>query len=220
MAKKKELNAQQYKMAAPGAGALIYLPHFDNNATYNGVAPNIIGLSVLISRRTAEVGEGLGIFGGGFFNCNTLIDKPVGTILTVEEEAYRECGIEENPGFTGIMPFNVFEDRAQSLTNFVVRTQETEKDQAGVHAPMYLGVRTTVTEFRAIEALPESSERSGALVKAFVDWSPTAIIPRSHPEQYTNVSHSLSGVDFFHPHEKRAFGMLAWLAQRNKLWLN
>lgn len=190
------LNAQTYKLAAPGCGVIVY--RRDENG----------GITVLLSRRSASVGKGYGITGGGFVECGDLMAKPLGTISENVDEAYREAK-EENPGFENIISLAAFRERCQPLAGFTVRTA----DSSGVHACNYYGLRVTDAEWEAIRQLPPSDERNGDLVPTALIWLRT--IKRDKPEDHIVLN---GARDFFHQHELRAFGMLAWLAANNRLW--
>lgn len=190
------LNTQTHKLAAPGCGVIVY--HRDDNGS----------ITVLLSKRSAKAGVGYGITGGGFVECGDLMAKNIGTLLESADEAYREA-CEENPGFGDIITLAQFRERAQPLASFNVRTP----DSNGVHACTYFGLAVNKEEWDAITRLPPSDERDGELVAALLIW--TRNINRTKPEDYI-VLHGAG--DFFHAHEQRAFGMLAWLASRNRLW--
>lgn len=190
------LNTQTHKLAAPGCGVIVY--RRDENGS----------IIVLLSKRSAKVGVGYGITGGGFVECGSLMAKSIGTILESADEAYREA-LEENLGFGDIISLAQFRERAQPLASFAVHTA----DSNGVHACTYFGLAVSKAEWDAMTALPPSDERDGDLVPALLIW--TRNINRTKPEDHI-VLHGAG--DFFHAHEQRAFGMLAWLASRNRLW--
>lgn len=190
------LNAQTYKLAAPGCGVIVYRQDAKG------------GLTVLLSRRAAKVGEGYGITGGGFVECGDLMEQPVGTISENTDEAYREAK-EENPGFDEIFSRETFRERCQPLAGFSVRTA----DSSGVHACSYYGLRVNDAEWAAICRLPPSDERDGDLVPVPLIWLRT--INRHKPEDHIVLA---GASNFFHQHELRAFGMLAWLAANKRLW--
>lgn len=205
----EQLNPQNWKLAAPGAGVIVFRPRYYPCPQGDVYDESMGAIDVLLSRRTAKVGKGYGITGGGFVECGALMQKPVGCISRAEAEAWREA-VEENPGFEDIVPYDVFLERAQMLTSFAVRAA----DANGIHAASYLAFCATPAEYDAIASLPPSDEREGELV------SVTLSVEQNVRRAHAGEDVQFEGKDaFFHAHELEAFGQMVWLAQRNKLWL-
>lgn len=187
------LNQQTYKMAAGGAG-LIAFSRIDERQ-----------IQVLLSERAQSVGKGLGITGGGFVECDDVYNSPVGTIVPLTHEAYRE-GVEENPGFEKVLSLRGFDRRSQYLTSFAVRTD----DANGVHIVCYFGLELSDAEFEAVSDLPPSDERVGALVATDLNWTPESL-QADTPQAQINMA----GMDrFYHQHELHSFVALAKLLER------
>lgn len=188
------LNHQNNKLAAPGAGIIAF------TRTHLGE------VKVLLSRRAESVGEGFGITGGGFVECGDVFSSPVGTVVPLTHEAYRE-GVEENPGFDKVISRDEFNRRARHLTSFAVRTD----DANGVHVATYYGLELDKGEFEKVAALPPSDERVGDLIVADLSWTSESL-QASTPEAQINME----GMDrFYHQHELYAFVALAKLLERD-----
>ena len=182
------LNHQNYKLAAGGAGMIVFtrLP----NGTIN----------VLLSRRDKSVGEGLGISGGGFLNLDEFTSQPAGAILPLTQEAYREA-VEENPGFDHIITGDMFDKRAFHLTSFAVRTA----DQHGAHIVCYYGLELDEEEFAQVKALPPSEERVGDLIATDLSWRQENLADKNPLERFDMYGKE----KFYHQHELYAFSALA-----------
>jgi hypothetical protein len=205
------LNPQGWKMAAPGAGVIVC---------------QLLGLReirFLASLRAKSVGEGHGITGGGFVECNKLYKEPVGTIAQTADEAHREAR-EENADFDKVISVDEFLKRAQPIALFNVRTS----DLNGVHAvTMYsLCVKDDAEWERFVLLEPgvdESGkiERIGPLLEYTMRW--TSDISLREPEKavtFTGVDGEQLPFDcFFHAHEVRAIASIAWHAENERLWL-
>ena len=181
------LNHQNYKLAAGGAGLIVF------TRTENGA------VKVLLSQRDASVGEGLGITGGGFLNLDEFNQQPAGNILPLTHEAYRE-GVEENPGLEKIINRDDFAARARHLTSFAVRTT----DQHGIHIVCYYGLELSQDEFNAVQALPPSEEREGALIAADLSWTKESLEKNDLLARFEMVGKE----SFYHQHELYAFSAL------------
>ena len=178
------LNHQNYKMAAGGAGVIAYKKGEGQQAF------------VLLSERSEKVGAGLGITGGGFVECDEVNNQPPGYVLPLTHEAWREA-VEENPGFEKIISRESFDERATYLTAFAVSTN----DQHGVHLVCYFGLELSDAEFLAVQALPPSDERIGALIPAKLSWTRESLKKEALKEKI-----NLEGMNkFYHQHELYAF---------------
>ena len=79
----KMKNTQHYKLVGSGAGVIVYQ------------VLNATKIRLLLSVRSAVVGEGFGITGGGFVEAGQLLNTPLRTMVETASEAYREVD-EEN----------------------------------------------------------------------------------------------------------------------------
>ncbi len=192
------LNHQMFKLAAPGAGVIVFRrTHIKNS------------LEVLLSQRSASVGEGLCITGGGFIECGALNKEPVGTVWLSCDEGYREV-CEENPGFDKIINLEEFRSRAQMLTSFSVKTD----DANGIHTGTYYGLCLSDTEWDKTKALPPSDERVGMLIPTVITWTEQSLNNHNPAEQF-----SMDGKDkFYHSHELLPFAALAQLEANGRLF--
>lgn len=206
-----ELNPQGWKMAAPGAGVIV---------------SQLLGpreIRFLASLRTKGVGEGHGITGGGFVECNALYAKSVGTIVQTADEAHREAR-EENADFDKVISVDEFLNRAQPIALFNVRTG----DANGVHSvTMYALCVNDDSEWERFASLEPGVdefgkiERVGPLLEYIMRW--TSDISRREPEKavtFTGVDGKPLPFDcFFHSHEVQAIASIAWHAENERLWL-
>jgi hypothetical protein len=202
-----EINHQKFKLAAAGTGIIAC-------AAPKGKWRKSSSLKVLLAMRDASVGEGFGITGGGFVECAAVDSMPVGSVVDIAADAYREND-EETKRFFEFITQGAFLDRVQGITNVAVRTNDLNR----VHACMFYALALTKAEWKKLKTLPPGPERKGPFIPATMSWSPE--INRSEPERYiTLVDHHGENVmdRFFHKHELRAFGLLAWHAEKGKLW--
>ncbi|MEK7639273.1 MAG: hypothetical protein AAB388_03890 [Patescibacteria group bacterium] len=198
------LNRQDQKLAASGAGVIV----FNQKDDY---------IKVLLARRSKKVGAGLGITGGGFAQCDEIDQQPVGTIIYTADEAYRET-CEENAGFAEIISADDFLERAQPVTLIHVRVADDNR----VHVASFFALRVTDIEWDAMKQLRPGGddERAGPLLESLVRWDQN--ITRRQPERYVSIELVTGEVvgmaDFWHKHEVRAIASIAWHAQHKRLW--
>jgi hypothetical protein len=203
------LNPQGWKLAASGAGVIVFQP-LDNC------------LRVLLSLRADNVGYGHGITGGGFVECKDIDKAKVGTVVQTADEAYREAR-EENAGFEKVIDIDSFLERAQLVSSIHARIA----DENRVHCANMFALRANGSEWKQFAALPPGvdesgkEERSGPLLEYFVRWG-DAVVDRRNPERYVTITDTngriLTMTDFFHPHEFHAIAAIAWHKQNGKLW--
>ena len=201
------LNHQKFKLAAPGAGAIVY----QAKDAY---------LRVMLSMRTANVGSGYGITGGGFIECNDIDASPAGTIMLAVDEAFREC-CEENAGFEGVVDQDSFMIRAQSVNPLVSRSDDINR----VHVANMFALRVNDSEWKQIAALPPGidgkglPEREEGMCEFFLRWD--GVIDPRQPERYVSVVDSsgacITAADFCHAHEFYVITTLAWMQQNGRL---
>jgi hypothetical protein len=167
-----------------------------------------------LSIRAASVGPGLGITGGGFVEIGDIFAKPVGYLIETAAEAWRETK-EENKNFERVFPLRTFLERAQSIATMHIRVN----DGNGVHGTNFFALTVTDAEWDAVAALEPGEERDGSLKEI---WCNTiGPVSRLNPEECINLSlpdGSVCPYDFYHKHERRAFGHIAWHVQHGRLW--
>ena len=203
----RKVNHQKFKLAAPGTGIIAC-------SAENGQWQKISSLKVMLSMRDASVGVGYGITGGGFVECSTIDALPIGSIVDIAFDAYRENS-EETENFISFITSGEFSDRVQSITNVGVKTGDMNR----VHACMFYSLALTEPEWEQLRILPPGPERNGPFIEATLAWS--SGINRSEPERYitlVDASGKVLNEGFYHRHEIRAFGLLAWHAAQGKLW--
>lgn len=200
-----QLNTQRYKLAATGAGVILCRVIDDTT------------IELLLSVRSAVVGEGYGITGGGFVENGDIANLPKRTIVETVDEAWRE-NTEENIGFDVLFPRELFRTRAQCVASLHVNTG----DESVVHGTNFYAVAVTDSEWEAASLLSGSDERSGAL-RAVVMKITSPTLSRTEPEvgiQLSTAGVDIPGESFYHQHEYRAIAMIAWHLQNGKLWRN
>ncbi|MEX0918010.1 MAG: hypothetical protein WDZ93_02550 [Candidatus Paceibacterota bacterium] len=199
------MNHQKFKLAAPGTGFIAYTRPYAEDRT----------LAVLLSNRTASVGAGFGITGGGFVECGDIDRSPVGSIVEAADEAWRE-GDEENVGFGQLVSSRIFFEEAQPIATLFTRTTDINR----VHSCTFFALRLQDRVWQQATRLSPGPERVGDLVIAILRWKKS--ITRRDPEKFitlqTQTGDEIHAGDFCHQHELRAFGALAWHAERNRLW--
>ena len=199
---KPRLNTQRYKLAATGAGVILY--RVVDDAT----------IELLLSVRSAVVGEGYGITGGGFVENGDIAKLPKRSIIETIDEAWREA-MEENRLFDLLFPLNLFRERAQCVASLHVNTG----DESVVHGTNFYAVAVTDAEWEKASRLSGSDERSGALRRVVMKITAPSL-SRTEPE--IGIQMSFNGEDisaaFYHHHEVRAIAMIAWHLQNGKLW--
>lgn len=198
---------QRWKLAASGTGFIGFKP---GRVTRQ--------LRVLLSKRAPIVGEGYGITGGGFVNCVAIERLPFFEPFETALAAYRE-GDEENPGFSRIMTREGFLERAQPLPPIHVHREVTKHDPSRVHSCNYAALRLTDYEWEQLLLTPSSSERIGQLRDCLLTW--TKKITRDRPERFVIIrdgARLISARTFYHQHEMHALGLIAYYAERGKLW--
>jgi hypothetical protein len=198
------LNTQKYKLAATGAGVIICQQM------------NHCAFRALLAMRSSTVGSGFGITGGGFVeNGEIFLKQKPGFIIETAAEAWRETN-EENPGFEEIIPLDNFLNRVQSISTLHVRVD----DENGVHGTNFYAITVTDAEWEAIAALGGSDEREGALIEAWCEFYGLTL-RRQDPETGIRLADPngayLRG-EFYHKHELRALGQIAWHVQHGRLW--
>lgn len=198
----KMKNTQHYKLVGSGAGVIVYQ------------VLNATKIRLLLSVRSAVVGEGFGITGGGFVEAGQLLNTPLRTMVETASEAYREVD-EENLKFASVITLEEFLHRAQPIAALHVHTG----DESMVHATNFSALCVTDAEWEAISTLDGSDERSGALREVIMTFS--TYLSRMQPEtgvQLTCNGEPVSVAAFYHHHELRAIAMIAWHHQQGKLW--
>jgi hypothetical protein len=196
-------NTQRYKLAATGAGVILYR------------VVDEVTLELLLSVRSAVVGEGYGITGGGFVENGDIAKMPKRTIVETVDEAWRE-NTEENEGFEKLFPLELFRARAQGVASLHVNTG----DESVVHGTNFYAVRVTEAEWEEAVHLAGSDERSGALRQVAMKIT-LPELSRTEPEQGIQLSVDGTAIPttaFYHQHEYRAIAMIAWHHQTGKLW--
>jgi hypothetical protein len=136
-------------------------------------------------------------------------------VVETAAEAWRET-VEENPGFEDIFDLNHFIRRAQSIASFHVRVDDVN----GVHGTNYYALHVTDAEWNAIAQLPPSAERTGSLLTVICE-SGTVPVHRIAPSvglTFQHESGELCIPRFYHGHELRALGMIAWHIAHGRLW--
>jgi hypothetical protein len=178
-------------------------------------------MEVALTHRTALVGEGYGISGGGFAEIQAFLGTEVGTIQRLAVEAYREVGEE----FFGkewqvpmekTIPQGEFEAYAQPLDGYLVRT----KDANQVHAPVYYAFPPTMAERIALANLPETPERTGQLQWPTLRWRPGLTKATLATDVMLWAGEQPLSWSVFHwQHEVMCvFQQLALLAAQKRLW--
>jgi hypothetical protein len=171
-----------------------------------------------MSSRAIPGEEGLGITGGGHVECTTIDALPVGSVVETAVDAFRE-NTEENKGFARVISRKTFLERVQPIATFSVRTNDANR----VHSCTYFGLPLRRDEWEKMRALRPGKERKGALIEAVMTWDGKSI-QRHRPEKWIRIEHfsdhatPIERQDFYHQHEWRAFGQLAWHAAKGKLW--
>lgn len=182
-----------YHQAAPGCGMIFY----------EVFAPDRIVVGC--AKRTSKVGEGYGISAGGFANCNTLMQKPVGTVVNAMIEAtYREMK-EELKGVHRVIPRKSFLQKARHLTTFLVRTA----DANGLHSCTYYAY-PVVHEQRS-KLIKLSSDETEGLAFYHMTWNKKGRVSIALPKNGRKKGH------FYHAHELLAFQALADLHRAGRL---
>lgn len=200
----------EYPQCASGAGVICFLREGVRVYRKN---------PVLLSMRSDTVGPGYGITGGGFVKIGRIEGTPKGTVVETAVEAHEE-GFEENHGFQDVIGEKQFLERAQPVATFHVHRDDDYNNR--VHSCVFYALGLYQNEWDAMRKLPpgEDGERVGDLIEATLLWD--ADISRVEPEKsiklVTSDGVELSKKDFWHSHELRAFGMIAWLAEQGKLW--
>ena len=169
----------------------------------------------LLSNRMPSVGMGLGITGGGYVEIKTVFAKPVGTIAETALDAQRETW-EENLGFEALFSEEELLERAQPIASLLVRTNDINK----VHSTNYYALAVTDEEWDRVATLPPGPERHGPLFEVWVDFT-DQVIHRTTPEVALTLMLDDGKVcegGFYHKHELRALGMIAWHIQQGYLW--
>ena len=199
---KPRLNTQRYKLAATGAGVILYR------------VVDEVTIELLLSVRSAVVGEGYGITGGGFVENGNIAKLPKRSIIETIDEAWREA-MEENRLFDLLFPLDLFRSRAQCVASLHVNTG----DESIVHGTNFYAVAVTDAEWEESSRLAGSDERSGALRQVVMKIT-SPKLSRTEPE--TGIQLLCNGLDisaaFYHHHEVRAIAMIAWHLQNEKLW--
>lgn len=195
-----------WPQASPCSGAQFYM--------WDGHSPH---MDVALTHRTAQVGKGYGITGGGFAEIKAFLTTDLGTIRSLAVEAYRE--LEEELGAKKLhaaIPQEVFEAYAQPLDGSLIRTSDTNQ----AHAPVYYAFPTTTDERMALSQLPETPERTGQLDWRKLRWRPgvtKATLATDVTLWRGKQEHSWS--TFYWDHEVRCvFWQLALLASQGRLW--
>jgi hypothetical protein len=194
---------KKYAYAANGAGIIVCQQRSRNT------------FRALLSNRMPVVGMGLGITGGGFVEVAEMLGKPVGTIAETALDARRESH-EENIGFYDVFDEQELLERAQPIASLLVRTDDINK----VHATNYYALSVTHDEWERVAALPPGPERHGPLFEVWVDFT-DKVIRRLEPEVGLTLmldDGKICEGGFYHQHELRALGMIAWHIQTGRLW--
>lgn len=197
------LNTQRYKLAGTGAGVIICQQRSQHS------------FRALLSMRALSVGVGYGITGGGFVeNQAIMLEKP-GFVIETAEEAWRESK-EENVGFDELFPLEAFLERAQSIATLHVRID----DDSGVHGTNYYALTVTDEEWERAAALASGPERDGLLIEVWICFERTVLHRRDAEKniQLTLPDGRVAHGGFYHQHELRALGQIAWHVQQNLLW--
>jgi hypothetical protein len=200
-------NPPGWKQAAPGSGAIVYQVKDS-------------WLRVMLSMRTANVGAGYGITGGGFIECGVIHESPVGTIVLAVDEAFREC-CEENAGFENVIDADSFMIRSQSVNPLASKSSDINS----VHMANMFALRVNDSEWKQMLSLlpgldgKGNPEREEGMHEFFLRWD--GVIDPRNPECYVSVVDSsgarISRDDFCHPHEYFVITTLAWMQQNNRL---
>ncbi len=197
------LNTQRYKLAGTGAGVIICQQRSHHS------------FRALLSMRALSVGVGYGITGGGFVeNQAIMLEKP-GFVIETAEEAWRESK-EENVGFDELFPLEAFLERAQSIATLHVRVD----DDSGVHGTNYYALTVTDEEWERAAALASGPERDGLLIEVWLCFERTVLHRRDAEKniQLTLPDGRVAHGGFYHQHELRALGQIAWHVQQGLLW--
>jgi len=200
-------NPAGWKQAAPGSGAIAYQ-----------VKGNRV--RVQLSMRTANVGAGYGITGGGFVECGEIDAMPVGSVVLTVDEAFREC-CEENAGFENVIDKDSFMVRAQSVNPLASRADDINR----VHLATMFALRVNDSEWNQIAALPPgldakgNPEREPGMHECWLDWD--GVIDPRDPEAFVRLTDAngklIRKTDFCHPHEYFVITTLGWMAENHKL---
>ncbi len=202
-------NTQLFKLAGVGVGLIVC-------RVQTPLEKELRTMRVLIAVRAIRGEEGLGITGGGFVECKDIFFLKVGSIVEIAYEAHRE-NREENKGFEFLIPADeAYLERVQPIATLMVRTNDINK----VHACVFSALTVTPAEFEELKMLAPGPERLGPLLEVDLHWEED--IRRARPEESITMRQvdetTVSPGDFFHKHEVRAFGMLAWHSEKGKLW--
>ena len=201
------LNKGLYKLGASGAGIIVF----------EKLSPTKVRL--LLTKRTALVGAGLGITGGGYIELGDIAAMDDFTIVDTAEGAYRE-NVEENLGFGELFTLESFLEAAQPMAQLQVSTPVTVHDKSGVHTTNFYGINSTTQTFEAIADLKGNDERSGDLIETILEIGDTRV-SRSFPEMDVHLSINggkpLVASDFYHRHELRAIASIGWHLQEDYL---
>ena len=197
------LNTQEFKLAASGAGIIVC----QRRSTHS--------FRALLSTRAASVGLGLGITGGGFVEIAEIFSQKHGYIIDTAEEAWREA-TEENVDFEKLFPLDEYLERVQSVSTMHVRVNDVN----GVHGTNFYALTVTDEEWEKALALPPGDERFGPLMEIWVDFT-DKVVHRNRPEEaitlYMDDGKEVES-GFYHQHELRALGHIAWHIQQGYLW--
>lgn len=197
------LNTQRYKLAATGAGVILCQQRSQHS------------FRALLSMRTLSVGVGYGITGGGFVENGSIFAQPRGFVIQTAEEAWRES-TEENLGFAELFPLEEFLERAQLVSALHVRID----DENGVHGCNYFALTVTDEEWEQAALLAPGPERDGPLIEMWVCFE-DVVLHRSEAEIQIRLllpdGREAHG-GFYHQHELRALGQIAWHVQKSRLW--
>lgn len=194
---------ETYMYAANGAGIIVCQQRSKHS------------FRALLSNRMPSVGMGLGITGGGYVDIVNVFEKPVGSIAETALDAQRES-YEENLGFEQLFTEEELLCRAQPVASLLVRTADINK----VHATNYYALAVTEEEWDKVAALPPGPERHGPLFEVWVDFT-DQVIHRVTPEDGLTLrldDGKICEGGFYHKHELRALGMIAWHIQQGYLW--
>jgi hypothetical protein len=197
------LNTQFYKLAATGAGLIVCQMRSKHS------------FRALLSNRQPIVGMGLGITGGGFVENGDIFKMKPGSIVETVIEAWRETR-EENLGFDNVFTADELVERAQPIASMHIRIDDVN----GVHGTNFYALSVTDEEWDSIASLPPGPERHGPLFEVWVDFN-DKVIRRLEPEVGLTLRLDDGKVcegGFYHKHELRALGMIAWHIQEGYLW--
>jgi hypothetical protein len=165
--------------------------------------------------RALSVGVGYGITGGGFVENGDIFKKKPGFVIETAEEAWRES-CEENLGFGELFPLETFLERVQSVSTLHVRVD----DENGVHGTNYYVLTVTDDEWEKAASLAPGPERDGPLIEVWFTFE-DVVLHRRDAEQHIDlvlpdgrIAHS----GFYHKHELRPLGQIAWHIQQGYLW--